>query len=84
MHDVVQLLPHRGKPGVRGQMSQIVRMTALQLDMVVDLVDHHLELAGVDSVGAHGAPPFALLYIDSSFLSRTPFQRKMECEFFRE
>ena len=35
-------------------MAQIVRVAALQLNVVVDLVDHHLQLTGVDSVGAHG------------------------------
>jgi hypothetical protein len=26
--------------------------------MVVDLLDHHLELAGIDSISAHNALPF--------------------------
>ena len=29
-HHVMQLFPHRGKPGVGGQMPQIVRMAALR------------------------------------------------------
>ena len=49
----MQLPPHRGEPGVGGQVPQIVRMAALELNVVVDLVDHHFQLAGVDSIGAH-------------------------------
>ena len=35
-------------------VGQIVSPAALQLDVVVDLLDHLLELAGVNAVGAHG------------------------------
>ena len=40
--------------GVNTGQPQIVRMAALELNVVVDLVDHHFQLAGVDSIGAHG------------------------------
>ena len=34
-------------------MAQIVRVAALQLNVVVDLVDHHLQLTGVDRFADH-------------------------------
>ena len=65
----MQLLPHRGKPGVGGQMPQIVRMAALELNVVVDLVDHHFQLAGVDSIGAHGRLLGICYYIQECFIA---------------
>ena len=38
-------------------MSQVVGPATLEFHMVVDLVDHLLELGGVDTVRAHSAPP---------------------------
>ena len=65
-------------------MPQIVRMAALKLNVVVDLVDHHFQLAGVDSIRpASGASlEFATIY--RNVLSRVRAQRKRECDFFRE
>ena len=34
-------------------MGQVVNPAALELDMVVDLVDHLLELSSVNAIGAH-------------------------------
>ena len=34
-------------------MGQVVDPTALELDVVVDLVDHLLELSSVNAIGAH-------------------------------
>ena len=80
-HHVMQLFPHRGKPGVGGQMPQIVRMAALELNVVVDLVDHHFQLAGVDSIGAHGRLLGIRYYIQECFIASASAAQR-ECDFF--
>ncbi|MFR4802707.1 MAG: hypothetical protein ACLT98_04900 [Eggerthellaceae bacterium] len=40
--------------GIFRLMAQVMSPAALEFDMVVNLVDHLLELSGIDSVGAHG------------------------------
>ena len=34
-------------------MGQVVNPAALELDVIIDLVDHLLKLSGVDTVAAH-------------------------------
>lgn len=45
--------PAVSKPASSAWWARFVSPAALQLDVVVDLLDHLLELAGVNAVGAH-------------------------------
>ena len=64
-------------------MPQIVRMAALELNVVVDLVDHHSSWPVLTPLVHMGASlEFATIY--RNVLSRARAQRKRECDFFRE
>ena len=93
----MHLLGHGGEAGVARQMPQRVRPAALQLHVVVDLLDHLLELSGIHSVGAHkatscivsrrapkGASPLPSVLAIMIVIRGTPGDRKGQCEKFRK
>ena len=56
--DRVQLVVDGRETRVTGLVGQLVRPAALERDMVVYLGNHEFELSRVDSVSAHGSPPW--------------------------
>ena len=66
-------------------MPQIVRMATLELNVVVDLVDHLLKLTRIDTIGAHSDSFYRGKALLSLFigLRRSLFDRhqSMHCVF---
>ena len=49
----MELFAHGGESSIGSIVGKIVSPTTLQLNMIVDLVDHLLKLTRIDTIGAH-------------------------------